>query len=144
MVDAFRDGASYDVGTRFTKDDLTFYGNAAYSKVVEPFSAGGNPTGKTYQYDKVRTLMGAGPEGLACVEISKRMITRDSDMTRLLDRLEKQGLVRRERDVSDRRVVLAHLQEQGQQVLAELAAPVKKLHVAQAATMRELGGRLIT
>ena len=108
------------------------------AQLLEPFGLTPN------QYNVLRILGGAGPEGLACVEISKRMITRDSDMTRLLDRLEKQGLVRRERDVSDRRVVLAHLQEQGQQVLAEVAAPVKKLHVAQAATMRELGGRLIT
>lgn len=112
--------------------------NNELAHLLEPFELTPN------QYNVLRILGGAGPEGLACVEISKRMITRDSDMTRLLDRLEKQGLVRRERDASDRRVVRAHLHEEGQRVLAELAAPVKKLHVTQAATMRELGGRLIT
>jgi DNA-binding MarR family transcriptional regulator len=49
------------------------------------------------QYNALRILRGAQGEALSCGEISERMITRDSDITRLLDRLEKQGLVRRAR-----------------------------------------------
>src|SRR5215467_1959891 len=57
------------------------------------------------QYNVLRILRGA-PEGLACGEIGNRMITRDPDITRLLDRLEKRGLISRARDTKDRRMVL--------------------------------------
>src|SRR5256714_15609000 len=49
------------------------------------------------QYNVLRILRGT-PEGLTCGEISARMITRDPDITRLLDRLEKRGLILRRRD----------------------------------------------
>src|SRR4029077_20543881 len=58
------------------------------------------------QYTVLRTLRGA-PDGLPCGEIGQRMITRDPDITRLLDRLEKRGLIARWRDSKERRVVLA-------------------------------------
>jgi DNA-binding MarR family transcriptional regulator len=50
------------------------------------------------QYNVLRILRGAGAEGLACGEIGERMVTRDPDITRLLDRLEKRELVKRSRD----------------------------------------------
>ena len=50
----------------------------------------------------LRILRGAGPEGLACREIGERMISRDPDITRLLDRMEKRGLITRERQSDDR------------------------------------------
>ncbi len=56
------------------------------------------------QYNVLRILRGA-PDGLTCGEIGARMITRDPDITRLVDRLEKQNLVIRGRENSDRRVV---------------------------------------
>src|SRR5277367_5978053 len=56
------------------------------------------------QYNVLRILRGA-PEGLPCGEISNRMITRDPDITRLLDRLEKRTLISRTREVTDRRTV---------------------------------------
>src|SRR5207244_6424829 len=56
------------------------------------------------QYNVLRILRGAG-EALPCGEIAARMITREPDMTRLLDRLEKRGLLSRARQQSDRRVV---------------------------------------
>src|SRR5688572_3852135 len=59
------------------------------------------------QYNILRILRGAGGEGLPCGEISERMVRRDPDLTRLLDRLEKSGLVSRARSTTDRRVVLA-------------------------------------
>jgi DNA-binding transcriptional ArsR family regulator len=58
------------------------------------------------QYNVLRILRGA-PEGLPCGEIASRMITRDPDVTRLLDRLEKRGLISRCRETKDRRTVMA-------------------------------------
>src|SRR5713101_9353656 len=57
------------------------------------------------QYNVLRILRGS-PEGLACGEIASRMITRDPDVTRLLDRLEKRGLISRRRESKDRRTVM--------------------------------------
>ena len=55
------------------------------------------------QYNVLRILRGA-PEGLPCSEIAKRMISRDPDITRLLDRLEKAKLISRCRESKDRRM----------------------------------------
>src|SRR5215831_15188507 len=60
------------------------------------------------QYNVLRILRGA-PDGLPCGEIADRMITRDPDVTRLLDRLEKRGLISRWREAKDRRMVLARI-----------------------------------
>src|SRR5215469_4188927 len=57
------------------------------------------------QYNALRILRGAGKEGLPCSEIAERMITRDPDVTRLLNRLEKRGLTTRVHDKRDRRVI---------------------------------------
>ena len=56
----------------------------------------------TTQYNVLRILRGS-PQGLTCGEIASRMITRDPDVTRLLDRLEKRGLISRSRESRDRR-----------------------------------------
>lgn len=77
------------------------------------------------QYNVLRILRGAGVEGLACGEISERMIRRDPDLTRLLDRLETRGLVSRARGTTDRRVVRASITEPGLALLASLDEPVE-------------------
>ena len=77
------------------------------------------------QYNVLRILAGAGTSGLPCGEVSARMITRDPDMTRLLDRLEKQSLVRRARSPLDRRVVQAFLAPDGAALLKTLEKPVR-------------------
>jgi DNA-binding MarR family transcriptional regulator len=82
------------------------------------------------QYNVMRILRGA-PEGLPCSEISRRMISRDPDMTRLLDRMEKRGLIARHRNTADRRVVLTRITDQGLRVLAELDEPVRAAHRRQ-------------
>src|ERR1700719_5392351 len=64
------------------------------------------------QYNVLRILRGA-PDGLFCGEIASRMITRDPDVTRLLDRMEKRGLISRSRDGRDRRLVLARIAPEG-------------------------------
>jgi DNA-binding MarR family transcriptional regulator len=72
------------------------------------------------QYNVLRILRGAGPEGLPCGEISGRMVRRDPDLTRLLDRLESRGLVARSRGTSDRRVVRATITKDGLRLLGSL------------------------
>lgn len=83
------------------------------------------------QFNVLRILRGAGEDGLTCGEIGERLITRDSDVTRLLDRLERQALVTRVRSTQDRRVVLTELTEQGRALLADLDEPLAALHRAQ-------------
>jgi DNA-binding MarR family transcriptional regulator len=78
------------------------------------------------QYNALRILRGAGEDGLACSEIAERMINRDPDITRLLDRLEKRGLTRRNRDSKDRRVINACITKEGLQLLKKLDAPVQE------------------
>ena len=82
------------------------------------------------QYNVLRILRGA-PEGLACGEIAGRMITRDPDVTRLLDRLEKRGLIARSRESKDRRMVLTRITPEGLTALAELDQPIQDLHREQ-------------
>lgn len=72
------------------------------------------------QYNVLRILRGAGEEGLPCGEISERMIRRDPDLTRLLDRLETRGLVSRSRNTRDRRVVTATITHEGRTLLDQL------------------------
>ena len=82
------------------------------------------------QYNILRILRGAGDDGLPCGEISERMVRRDPDLTRLLDRLEARGLVSRSRGTADRRVVQATVTKEGLGLLASLddvvEATVKK------------------
>src|SRR5258707_4072810 len=82
------------------------------------------------QYNVLRILRGA-PEGLPCGEIGNRMVTRDSDITRLLDRLEKRGLIARWRDSKDRRMVLARITPEGLKMLDRLDEPIQEGHRKQ-------------
>jgi DNA-binding MarR family transcriptional regulator len=82
------------------------------------------------QYNVLRILRGA-PEGLPCGEIASRMITRDPDVTRLLDRLEKRGLISRCREIQDRRMVLTRITPEGLELLARLDEPVQEAHRKQ-------------
>ena len=83
------------------------------------------------QYNVLRILRGAGPEGLACGGIGDRMITHDPDITRLLDRLEKRGLITRERQSDDRRVVKTRITPKGLELLKPLDQPMRELHKRQ-------------
>ncbi len=80
------------------------------------------------QYNVLRILRGAGSEGLSCSEIGERMVTKDSDVTRLLDRIESQGLISRERPMNNRRLVIVRITEEGLRVLEELDKPVEENH----------------
>jgi DNA-binding MarR family transcriptional regulator len=83
-------------------------------------TAGLSPT----QYNVLRILRGAGGPGLSCGDIAERMVTRDPDLTRLLDRLEGRHLVSRARDGEDRRVVTTRITQAGLSLLEELEEPL--------------------
>ena len=85
----------------------------------------------TTQYNVLRILRGAGPDGLNCTEAAQRMISHDPDITRLFDRLEVRGLILRSRSTADRRVVRACITEQGLDILTKLDQPVFDLHAQQ-------------
>ena len=90
------------------------------------------------QYNVLRILRGAGAgEHLACGEIADRMIARDPDMTRLLDRLEKRKLVSRCRKPDDRRVVAVRITDAGLKLLADLDPNVLAAHRKQLGHMGE-------
>lgn len=89
--------------------------------VERQMSAALKPFGiSSTQYNVLRILRGAGEVGLASGEIGERMITRDPDITRLLDRLEKRGLIERCRENRDRRVIMARITDPALKMLAEI------------------------
>jgi DNA-binding MarR family transcriptional regulator len=79
-------------------------------------------------YNVLRIVRGHGGEGVPCQEIGGEMVTRMPDITRLVDRLEKVGLVERRRTSKDRRVVLVRITKAGLDLLALLHQPVLELH----------------
>jgi len=83
------------------------------------------------QYNVLRILRGAGNDGLSCREIADRMVTRDPDMTRLLDRLEKRALVTRSRENKDRRVITVRISAKALELLSNLQEPVEESHRRQ-------------
>jgi len=92
---------------------------------------------KAPQYNVMRILRGAGEAGMPCGEIAGRVITRDPDVTRLLDRLERRGLVLRSRSGSDRRIVMARITTEGLAILGKLDAPMLETHDRQLAHMKK-------
>lgn len=82
------------------------------------------------QYNVLRILRGAGPDGLSAGAIAERMVHRDPDMTRLLDGLARRGLITRVRG-DDRRVVIAQVTAAGLELLRTLDAPVDRVHREQ-------------
>ena len=92
--------------------------------VLKPDDISGN------QYNVLRILRGS-PDGLTCGEIASRMITRDPDITRLLDRLEKRNLISRCRETKDRRMVMTRISPEGLKLLGRLDQPVEEAHRKQ-------------
>jgi DNA-binding MarR family transcriptional regulator len=77
------------------------------------------------QYNVLRILRGAGLGGLPTLDIAERMIEQAPGITRLLDRLDRKKLVRRERPPDNRRQVLCYITKPGLDLLQELDAPVR-------------------
>ena len=94
-------------------------------EVIKPFGLSGT------QYNILRILRGAGTQGLCCHEAAERMLTHDPDVTRLLDRLERRGLIVRARATSDRRVITAQITPEGLRILAKLDKPIEECHRRQ-------------
>ena len=92
-----------------------------FSKIMKEYEV--SPT----QYNALRILRGGGEKGLPCSEIGERMISHDPDITRLLDRLVKRGLVERHREESDRRVIRTRITAAGFELLKKMDRPMHEL-----------------
>ncbi len=99
------------------------------SALMAPF--GVTPT----QYNVLRILRGSHPGKLTCTEVGRRMLDRTPDVTRLLNRLERAGLVTRNRSSHDKRVVEVGITEKGLELLARMQPVVD---AAQERLMRRL------
>ena len=89
------------------------------------------------QYNILRILRGAGDAGLACGQVGGRLVRHDPDVTRLMDRLEKRGLLARAREQQDRRIVRTRITGAGLELLESLDAPVDDLHDRQLGHLNE-------
>ena len=83
------------------------------------------------KYNVLRILRGAGEQGLCGRDIVERMVTRDSDMTRLLDGLENKKLVKRKRSDEDRRIIMATITKSGLRLLTNMDKPMGRVHKTQ-------------
>jgi DNA-binding MarR family transcriptional regulator len=87
----------------------------------------------TYNILRILRGHGATETGIPCQTIGDQLVSRLPDVTRLLDRLETAGLVKRSRSTRDRRVVLVSITRRGLALLAELDRPTNDLHRKQLA-----------
>ena len=94
----------------------------AFERMLKPYGI------TTTQYNVLRILRGAEPDGLCRNDLRDRMLTRMPDVTRLLDRMEESGLIDRARETSDRRMVMTRITAKGRRVLDELEGAVKAEH----------------
>jgi DNA-binding MarR family transcriptional regulator len=90
------------------------------ARVVEPHRI------TLQQYNVLRILRGAHPEPMPTLEIGERLIEQTPGITRLLDRLEEKGLVRRERCLEDRRLVHTWITRRGLELLQALDEAVDR------------------
>jgi DNA-binding MarR family transcriptional regulator len=105
--------------------------NGRFSDMLKPY--GLSPT----QFNALRILRGAGEGGRTCSEIAQRMINRDPDITRLLDRLERRGLVARSREGRDRRVIITRINQAGLDLLQGLDRPIEEFNRKQLGHLSE-------
>lgn len=92
------------------------------------------------QYNVLRILRGVYPEGHPRQEITRRMVDRSPDVTRLIDRLEKGELVERDRTDQDRRLSIARITQKGLDLLDQIAPDFENLyrHINDLLTQQEL------
>lgn len=96
------------------------------------------------QYNVLRILRGVHPEGHPRCEISARMLEDAPDVTRLVDRLEKQKLVERDRSDEDRRHSLARITEKGLRLLDEMEQPMTEENELFANRLSDAESRKLT
>ena len=97
----------------------------AFADALKPFGI------TSTQYNVLRILRGAGDDGLCRNDVRDRLISQMPDVTRLLDRMEEQGLVERERDTADRRMVNTRITREGLRILARLDEMITEIHHKQ-------------
>jgi DNA-binding MarR family transcriptional regulator len=79
------------------------------------------------QYNVLRILRAARPQGLTCSAIGSRMIAAEPDITRLLARLKALKLIRQQRDRQDRRAVWTHISAAGLELLSEMDPVIRQV-----------------
>ncbi len=89
------------------------------------------------QYNVLRILSGSAPDGLPCLEVASRMVTRVPDITRLVDRMVRDDLATRIRSEEDRRIVRIAITEKGADLVDRLRGPIDELHFRQAGRLDE-------
>src|SRR5215475_546708 len=94
----------------------------AFAAVLEPYDMTGQ------QYNVLRILRGAEPDGLPTLTIAERMIENTPGVTRMIDRLESKGLVAREIRPQDRRCVYCRVTKKGLNLLEPLDQPVDEFN----------------
>ena len=80
------------------------------------------------QYNVLRILRGAGAAGVTCSQVGERLLTRDPDITRLLDRMQARELIERERSSEDRRVVITRISKTGLKLVDSLDQPLRSVN----------------
>lgn len=93
------------------------------------------------QFNVLRILRGARPEGLCTLTVAQRMIEQAPGITRLIDRLVAKRLVRRVRSAEDRRLVWCRITPTGLRLLARLDAPVAALDRSAVVSLAEADQR---
>jgi DNA-binding MarR family transcriptional regulator len=88
------------------------------------------------QYNALRLLRSEGNAGLPTLTLAQRLVSRAPDITRLLDKLEERGLIRRRRPQGNRRVVEVRITAEGRALLASLDEPVRRCHARQLGHVR--------
>jgi DNA-binding MarR family transcriptional regulator len=94
----------------------------AFERMLKPYGI------TSTQYNVLRILRGAEPDGLCRNDLRDRMLTRMPDVTRLLDRMEDSSLIDRTRESSDRRMVMTRITAKGKRLLDELEDDVEREH----------------
>lgn len=120
-----------DIGTKFQSIEseavITLlktvdYVNRNTSETIEPYGV------TTQQYNILRILRGVQPYGLKTLELADKMLVKSPGITRLIDKLEKKGLVDRHRSEQDRRVVKCKITETGLNLLEKMDNPVDQMN----------------
>src|ERR1043166_7711017 len=86
----------------------------ALGRVLEPWGL------SLAQYNALRIIRGAGPDGIAPLAVRERMIEEGTTITRILDKLEQSGYIRRERARPDRRQVMCEVTADGRRLLDKI------------------------
>ena len=103
----------------------------ALSETLRPFQL------TLIQYSVLQALRHTESDGLRCRDVGERLVSRDPDITRLLDRLEGRGFITRRREGGDRRVVRAQITEKGVELLKAIDAVVRDVHARYLGHLRQ-------